>query len=82
MTAEVPSLSPWTCPFCSLLSDGFVPDPGHPARLLGSDCPRAQAGLAAHLRTDGGRVEASIDGVACTMDDAVAAAAQRRKNSG
>ena len=37
----------WTCPFCPLLCDGFDVDrSARPWRLVGSDCPRALAGLA------------------------------------
>ena len=43
----------WTCPFCSLLCDGFSVDAGAALELIGSDCPRARAGLAA------------FDGLAC-----------------
>jgi formylmethanofuran dehydrogenase subunit B len=69
------SLAVWTCPFCSLLCDGFVPDPHDPARLSGSQCPRAHAALAAHRASKAGASGPSVDGVPCPMDHAVSHAA-------
>jgi len=68
-----PPLDPdWTCPFCSLLCDGFALAGD---TLQGSDCPRALAGLAAHA---GPTSEAPfIDGDPVTADDAIAEAARR-----
>src|SRR5437764_7265382 len=37
-------VSPWTCPFCSLLCDGFGISTGASPQLTGSDCPRAREG--------------------------------------
>lgn len=38
---------PWTCPFCALLCDGYgLAADGDRLALVGSDCPRARAGLA------------------------------------
>jgi len=66
----------WTCPFCSLLCDGFALERGaQPPVLHGSDCPRARAGLAAHARHEA--PVASIDGIAATADDAIGEAARR-----
>ena len=66
----------WTCPFCSLLCDGFALDrTGDALALQGSDCPRARAGLAAHARREA--AAASIDGVAASVDETLAEAAQR-----
>lgn len=65
----------WTCPFCSLLCDGFALEGGASLRLRGSDCPRARAGLAAF--DDIGAPRASVDGAACDLDAALDAAADR-----
>ncbi|WEN42968.1 Formyltransferase/hydrolase complex Fhc subunit B [Thauera sp. GDN1] len=65
----------WTCPFCSLLCDGFALESGSSLRLRGSDCPRARAGLAA--LDDIGALTPSVDGVACDLDAALDAAADR-----
>lgn len=65
----------WTCPFCSLLCDGFVLDSGPVMQLRGSDCPRARAGLAAF---DGlVAVTPSVDGAREDLDVALDAAAAR-----
>jgi formylmethanofuran dehydrogenase subunit B len=74
-TASGPA-APWTCPFCPLLCDGFgVATDAPDWALSGSDCSRARTALARF----GGRVAAaqpSIDGVACDLDAAIAAAAR------
>lgn len=66
----------WTCPFCSLLCDGFALA-GEPQALAlrGSDCPRARAGLAAQGRRE--PAVASIDGASAPPQDALAEAARR-----
>lgn len=65
----------WTCPFCSLLCDGFSVRAGAALELIGSDCPRARAGLAAF---DGlGRVTPWVDGASASLDAALDAAAER-----
>lgn len=65
----------WTCPFCSLLCDGFSVDAGAALELIGSDCPRARAGLAAF---DGlGLVTPCVDGASASLEAALDAAAER-----
>lgn len=65
----------WTCPFCSLLCDGFAVRAGAALELIGSDCPRARAGLAAF---DGlGRFTPWVDGASASLDAALDAAAER-----
>lgn len=65
----------WTCPFCSLLCDGFAVDGGPILRLRGSDCPRARAGLAAF--DDPGMVSPSVDGASEGLEAALDAAAAK-----
>lgn len=66
----------WTCPFCSLLCEGFALDGGAAGLMLnGSDCPRALAGLAAHARPPA--PAAWIDGTDVPFADAVVEAARR-----
>lgn len=65
----------WTCPFCSLLCDGFALEGGPILRLRGSDCPRARAGLAAF--DDLGIATPSVDGASEGFEVALAAAAAR-----
>ncbi|MDB5955952.1 formylmethanofuran dehydrogenase [Ramlibacter sp.] len=62
----------WTCPFCSLLCDGFALAG---TTLQGTDCPRALAGLAAH--PPGEVPLALIDGDTVPAEGALAEAAQR-----
>ena len=65
----------WTCPFCSLLCDGFSVDAGAALELIGSDCPRARAGLAAF---DGlACVTPCVDGASASLEAALDAAAER-----
>lgn len=65
----------WTCPFCSLLCDGFALEGGAVLQLRGSDCPRARTSLAAF---DGlGAVTPSVDGARGDLDAALDAAAAR-----
>jgi formylmethanofuran dehydrogenase subunit B len=75
--ADVLSVEPdWTCPFCSLLCDGFALERGAEALVLqGSDCPRARAGLAAHARRE--VPVAWIDGTVAPAEEAVDEAARR-----
>ncbi|MDO9314658.1 MAG: formylmethanofuran dehydrogenase [Burkholderiaceae bacterium] len=73
----------WTCPFCPLLCDSFqvaappaqADAPTRPLMLQGSDCPRAARALQAF---GGSPSSASpqIDGQACDLDSAIAAAAR------
>jgi formylmethanofuran dehydrogenase subunit B len=65
----------WTCPFCSLLCDGFALEGGPILRLRGSDCARARAGLAAF--DDLGVVTPSVDGASEGLDAALDAASAR-----
>ena len=65
----------WTCPFCSLLCDGFSVRAGAALELIGSDCPRARAGLAAF---DGlGRITPCVEGASASLEAALDAAADR-----
>jgi formylmethanofuran dehydrogenase subunit B len=66
----------WTCPFCSLLCDGFALT-GEPQALAlrGSDCPRSRAGLAAHAGRE--PAAAFVDGASAAPEDALAEAARR-----
>lgn len=66
---------PWTCPFCPLLCDGFALERrGDAYGLVGSDCPRAAAGLA---RFSAAPVQATplVDGAPVDLDAALDAAA-------
>ncbi len=65
----------WTCPFCALLCDGFGLEAGADLRLLGSDCPRAQAALA-HFGAAPSPAAPSVDGAPATLDAALDAAAR------
>lgn len=66
----------WSCPFCSLLCDGFALESGPDGLVLhGTDCPRARAGLAAYLRPEA--AIALIDGAPVPCEDAVTEAAHR-----
>lgn len=67
----------WTCPFCPLLCDEFALDATADVPVLGgSDCPRALAALRQHARPPAVPA-ASVDGLAATVDDAIAEAARR-----
>lgn len=66
----------WTCPFCSLLCDGFRLEAGPDNfALRGSDCPRALAGLAAFERIEA--PAAFIDGAVVAAEEAIGEAARR-----
>jgi formylmethanofuran dehydrogenase subunit B len=66
---------PWTCPFCTLLCDGFaVEAEGERLALRGSDCPRAQRGLS-HFGSRSSTAQPQVDGQPATLDDAVEHAA-------
>ncbi|WP_240980102.1 formylmethanofuran dehydrogenase [Ramlibacter agri] len=66
----------WTCPFCSLLCDGFALASREGALVLdGSDCPRARAGLVAHQSR--GQPEAFVDGAVASLEAGLAEAARR-----
>lgn len=75
-----PPARPWTCPFCPLLCDRFAVAgagvPG-PLALAGSDCPRAAAALARFDGLPPADAGCWVDGQACSLDEALAAAAQR-----
>ena len=76
--ADNPSMTaPWTCPFCPLLCDRFTvaASPGAPLALAGSDCPRAQAGLARFVAAPSA-AQPLIDGRPVALDDAITGAAQ------
>lgn len=66
----------WTCPFCSLLCDDFSLEAGAELRLRGSNCARANAGLAA-FAADVATTGALIDGEAASTAAALDAAAVR-----
>lgn len=68
---------PWTCPFCALLCDGYSVAPeGDGLALVGSDCPRARAGLAqfggppATLISAPPRIGAQAVGLDAAIDEA------------
>jgi formylmethanofuran dehydrogenase subunit B len=67
--------SPWTCPFCSLLCDGFRVEGSDALRLQGSDCQRARNGLS-HFRAQAHAAPARIRGEAVDGAAAIATAAR------
>ncbi len=72
------STQPWTCPFCPLLCDAFkvtLDKADSHLRLSGSHCHRAQSALAT-FKSDAASTTATQHGQACTLDDAIAAAAR------
>jgi formylmethanofuran dehydrogenase subunit B len=75
--------SPWTCPFCALLCDGYGVEPQADGglQLTGSDCPRARRGLAAFAAQPGPAPSPTINGAPATLAEAVAAAAQLLRRS-
>lgn len=69
--------APWTCPFCPLLCDTFSVTAGPAAlNLVGSDCARARAGLA-QFGTAASTVQPRLNGQPCSLDAAIAVAAQQ-----
>ncbi|NML15838.1 formylmethanofuran dehydrogenase [Azohydromonas caseinilytica] len=78
-----PAAGPWTCPFCTLLCDGFGVAAGPDGRLQlqGSDCPRAQRGLAQFAAQPGNAAPPLVNGTPATPEAAVAAAAQLLRRS-
>jgi len=71
---------PWTCPFCSLLCDGYRVGGSDTLQLQGSDCPRSQAALS-HFRARPAVVPPRIRGEAVEADAAIATAAQWLRRS-
>lgn len=68
--------SPWTCPFCPLLCDSFSVDiDADGFALAGSECSRARSGLS-RFGLGRGSAPPQIDGVACDLAAAIAAAAR------
>ena len=70
----------WTCPFCSLLCEGLglsaSPSEHTEPQLSGSTCSRALASLGAHASAPAA-ASPRVDGLAVTLDAAIAAAAIR-----
>ena len=72
-----PAAAPWTCPFCPLLCDGFgVAAEAGGWALTGSTCGRARAGLSHFSSALAPTAQPQIDGVACDLEAAIAAAAR------
>jgi len=72
-----PAAAPWTCPFCPLLCDRFgINAEGGGWALTGSECGRARAGLSHFSSAGAPTAQPQIDGVACDMETAIAAAAR------
>ena len=72
-----PAALPWTCPFCPLLCDRFSVDAEAGTwALTGSDCDRARSGLARFDPAAAPAARPQIDGVACDLEAAIAAAAR------
>ena len=70
--------APWTCPFCPLLCDDLAVAASGPDGVLGlahGECALAQRSLAQFTSTPS-MAAASINGQACELDAAVAAAAR------
>ncbi|HEX6720595.1 MAG TPA: formylmethanofuran dehydrogenase, partial [Burkholderiaceae bacterium] len=73
------SAAGWVCPFCALACDHLALRIGQgdePLALQGGDCPRAARGLQT-FASRSAAVSPTIDGRNATLDDAIAAAAQR-----
>ncbi|WP_295636924.1 formylmethanofuran dehydrogenase [uncultured Methylibium sp.] len=74
MSPTPSAATPWTCPFCPLLCDGYALAQGPDGlALVGSDCPRAAASLA---RCASATVTPTIDGQPASADAALDAAAR------
>jgi formylmethanofuran dehydrogenase subunit B len=94
---STPSTPTWTCPFCPLLCDGFgMRQNSSPQRLelTGTECAVARAGLAASQNSGLKAAAAAaskpafasngaphLRGQACTLEDAISAAAQLLRGS-
>ena len=76
MTEAIAAYAAWTCPFCSLLCDGYGLSDATSLSLEGSDCPRARAALDLH-RDRSPDATPRIDGTPASLADAIVAAAQR-----
>lgn len=74
-----PAAAAWTCPFCPLLCDSFSVDASAAEwALIGSECHRARSALAHFgIAAEASAAHAQVDGVACDVDAAIAAAARR-----
>jgi formylmethanofuran dehydrogenase subunit B len=69
---------PWTCPFCSLLCDGFgvrSEPAGRSLSLVGSDCSRARAALA-RFGSSPAVASAQVNGKPVALERAIATAAE------
>ena len=76
-TLSGPAAAPWTCPFCPLLCDSFgVAAEAGGWTLTGSECSRARAGLSRFSSAVAPVAQPLIDGVACDVEAAIAAAAR------
>jgi formylmethanofuran dehydrogenase subunit B len=77
MTETLAADAVWTCPFCPLACDHLrVRSHGGGLALSGGDCTRAGRGLA-RLSDSGDGAAAEVDGKACDLGEAIAAAAMR-----
>lgn len=79
MTSSAPPLAAWTCPFCPLACDHAsvrVGSADAPLELQGATCERAGRALASFCGA-ATVPQAEIDGQPVTLDEALAAAAQR-----
>jgi len=71
-----PAAAAWTCPFCPLLCDAFgVGVAADGLTLTGSECGRARSALA-RFGALAPPAAPRVDGVACDLDAAIAAAAR------
>jgi formylmethanofuran dehydrogenase subunit B len=76
-SSSAPVAAAWTCPFCPLLCDRFAVVGGPSGwSLQGSDCPRSHHALARFDAVALPAAQSSIAGAACTLEDAVDAAAR------
>lgn len=70
--------APWTCPFCTLLCDGYsvAAQADSSLQLQGSDCPRAQRGLALFRAAPPAPAATPlVNGTPASLEEAAAAAA-------